>query len=433
MPYGATLARMLGRLVRVGMVLIAALALVAGLALSGVAPAASTASKKVAFKPTRTYPVGFDPLSVASADFNQDGRTDLAVTNFASTPESGPKPHPSITILKGRRKGKFKPVLTFDTPSQSDGIAVGMLAGDDDPDVVIGGFGPSEFTVFKGGPGLSFGPAESHPLDGSPREIEIADFDRDGIADIAIRRQLANDIAVLYGNPDGSLTAPTLLSAGAAGFLTELSSARVNGDRRPDLVVTRSNDTVAVFLGQPGRQFAARRLSAAGPFPSGLDSADFNRDGKTDLAVANQLGDFIRGRLESKGDFVSILKGRGDGTFKSPKMRAVGNGGGVPTRLVATDLNHDRRPDVALTLMRVHRLAVLRGRKGGRLTGPAYTKLPAAGEPGGGPYAVLAGRFDGDRRRDLAVTLANSGVAGSLAVLLQKHAKKKKGKGKKKG
>ena len=418
---------------RVAIAIVVGLGILAALAATGASLAAHKAPKKIAFKPEKVYPAGYDPISIASGDFDGDGRLDLAAANFASSAPSSPTPI-SVTVLRGKRKGKFKPVLTFPVPSQPDGIAVGKLAGDGDPDIVIGGFSPSEVTVFKGGPGLSFGPAESYPLDGEPREIEIADFDRDGLADIAVRRQDANDIIVIPGKADGSFAAPTAqLSAGASGQLTELTSGRFNADRIPDLAAAKSNDTVAVFLGRPGGTFAPRKLSAAGPYPTGLAAADFNRDGKTDLVTANQLGDFVRGGAPSKGDFVSILRGRGDGSFKAPRTRAVGKGGGVPRDVVATDFNRDHRMDVAVSMVRFHKIAVLRGRKGGRLTGPKYTKI-AGGEA---PFALLADRFNKDRRPDLAATQFEFETPdpepGSVGILLQKHAKKKHKKGKKKG
>ena len=65
-------------------------------------------------------------------------------------------------------------------------------------------------------------------------------------------------------------------------------------------------------------------------------AADFNGDGKLDLAVANYTN--------PKHCHVSVLLGNGDGTFQPPVQLRVGIS---PAQLVVADFNHDGKPDIA--------------------------------------------------------------------------------------
>lgn len=388
----------------------------------GGSAALAPAAKNLKFKRPRATTVGFDPLSLAAAKLNGDRHRDVVTANFAASQD--PESKISISVLRGSPKGRLKPASTFEVPSQPDGIAVGKLAGDKDPDIVVGGFsGNGEVTVFRGGPGLSFGPGESYPIGGEPREIEIADFNRDGVADIAARRQLANDIAVMRGLPAGGFAAPLLLTAGTGTFLLDIVSARLNRDPRPDLAALRSDGRVVAYLAKPNGTFSQPIVSrVGGGLPLAFDSGKFDRRRGRDLVVTTAIvpnGPSSSG-LISRTDKVMLLSGRGNGRFKRLSAKTVGSGGGILRDVKAADFDRDGRTDVAAAFERVEQVALLRGRKKrGRLRGPTFVGTRNE------PLALIATRLNRDRAPDLAVATEPDSGPGTVEVLIQKRKRRR--------
>src|SRR5215469_11644212 len=117
---------------------------------------------------------------------------------------------------------------------------------------------------------------------------------------------------------------------------TQFAIADFNGDNRPDLVVVQSpggtaTGTVQVLLGKSDGSYAAPLTATAAANLSGVTVADFNGDGKQDLAV-----------IDSTQKTLTILIGNGDGTFSTGTSYATGAN---PVFVVAKDINGDGRPD----------------------------------------------------------------------------------------
>jgi hypothetical protein len=143
-----------------------------------------------------------------------------------------------------------------------------------------------------------------------------------------------------------------------------LVAADFNGDGRTDLAVANLGSffglpgSVSVLLGNGDGTFQNQVTYAVGNAPHALVAADFNGDGRTDLAVANDgeigsSGFLIRGSSD-----VSVLLGNGDGTFQNQVTYAVGD---VPDALVAADFNGDGRTDLATANIYDNDVSVLLG------------------------------------------------------------------------
>ena len=117
--------------------------------------------------------------------------------------------------------------------------------------------------------------------------------------------------------------------------------------------------------------------------PASLVTADFNGDGRLDLATGNR----------GSGD-ISILLGRGDGTFQDQLTNPVGNG---PLGAVTADPNHDGHTDIITANYYSNDISVLLGNGDG--TFQAARSFPA----GEGPTALAVADFNGDGRLDVAV------------------------------
>src|SRR5438094_1845721 len=84
----------------------------------------------VGFRSARSYPVGTNPVAGKAADFNGDGKLDIAVVNSGSN---------DISILLGNGDGAFQPAQNFALGSSQTlvptDIALGDFNGDGKPDL----------------------------------------------------------------------------------------------------------------------------------------------------------------------------------------------------------------------------------------------------------------------------------------------------------
>ena len=178
------------------------------------------------------------------------------------------------------------------------------------------------------------------------------------------------------------------------GFPNSVVSADLNGDGFPDLATANgSGDTVSVLLGKGGGSFQAKVDYAVGGQPYTVAAADLNGDGHPDL-VTTKLDD---GAL-------SVLFGNGDGGFQAKVDHPVGNS---PTSVVAADLNGDGQLDLAAANQVDNTVSVLLGNGDGGFQ--AKVDYPV----GASPTAMAAADLDGDGQTDLAT----AGFFNTVSVL----------------
>src|SRR5262249_10522654 len=115
-------------------------------------------------------------------------------------------------------------------------------------------------------------------LTGRAATIAVADFNRDGFADLAIG---VPNVSVARGRGDGTFF-PAVYLGTNGDFVTV---GNFNIDDNPDLVVLASE--VSVFVGAGDGTFRPRQTFAAGNGPSSAAVEDFNGDGLPDLVVTN--------------------------------------------------------------------------------------------------------------------------------------------------
>jgi len=225
------------------------------------------------------------PQSVAVGDFNGDGIVDLAVVNSSS-----------VLIFLGNGDGTFSQTATSPTTGTGPiNVAVGDFNSDGNADLAITNSVSDNVTIFLGkGDGTFQATAVSPPTEGSPDGLEIADFNGDGIPDIAVTNYSGSSMAVmiLLGNGDGTFQTATANSAPGLNFHS-IVVADFNGDGVADLAVGEFwHGFLAVLVGKGDGTFAtAITVDALSQLGSGyLAVADFNGDGIPDLAVPNQGG-----------------------------------------------------------------------------------------------------------------------------------------------
>jgi hypothetical protein len=320
---------------------------------------------------------GSGPDSIVTADFNGDGRADLAVANHYDG---------TVSVLLGNGDGTFSAPVNYTTGETPLSVAVGDLNADGKPDLAVVNEIGSVSVLLGNGDG-TFQTAVNYTTGFAllALQVAIADFNLDGKADLAVVNG-QNNVAILPGNGDGTFQTPLLAALGL--IPTNLLVADFDGDGKPDLVIgSGRTGLVSLLLGIGDGTFRVPLTIGPG-FP--MSVADFNRDGKPDLVIGDPTGS------------IGVLPGNGDGTFGPAAKYPAGAGSAA-----VVDFNADGKPD--LLIADLNNLSVLLGNGDGtfqpaRILGPAQS-----------PAAIAVGDFNGDGRPDVAIT---NSVGQNLSVLL---------------
>jgi uncharacterized protein (TIGR03437 family) len=236
-----------------------------------------------------------------------------------------------------------------------------------------------------------------HPVPIAPISLALADFNEDGIPDIAVVSQ--TDFAVYLGNGDGTFAAGRFYQNSSFGFLGHAVAADFNHDGHADLLITSS--PAQLYPGNGDGTFRQPLSVAMGDYPVAIAAGDFNGDGIPDVAWVDAL---------SLGK-INILIGNGDGTFQPAVTYPVTASATYPlVSILACDLNNDGNTDLAVYGPSTDRVSVLLGRGDG--TFRASTDYLIGGSAGG--VGMDAGDFNGDGIPDLVLT----GESGSAVTFL---------------
>lgn len=232
--------------------------------------------------------------------------------------------------------------------------------------------------------------------------VAVADVNGDGFLDIVTVNYgaVSTDACCLLGNGNGTFQAQKTVDCGL--YARDVHIADVNGDGKPDLVVTNyiiTNGTVSVLLGNGNGTFQARTTTASGgSFAFNSVVADFDGDGKLDIAVTNYAS-----------NNVGILIGNGDGTFKAAVTYATGT---APTYIACGDIDNDGKIDLVVSNKTGPTASILLGNGNG--TFKAQTTIALAAISAQLTPITLA---DVNRDGKLDLLSANGGTS-SLAVYL---------------
>ncbi len=254
-----------------------------------------------------------------TGDFTGDGFTDLVTVVSDSV---------SVSLNKG--DGTFKAPKTYFVATNITWLATGDFNNDGKLDLVVCA---NQFVAVLLGNGDGTFQSPKYTVLPATWELAVGDFNGDGKLDLAV---FTGDVTILLGNGDGTFGKPHNFSAGNPNF-SSIAVGDFNGDGKLDVAVAAATNldhtSVNVLLGNGDGTFgkpSKRNVSAV--FGGSMVIADFNLDGKLDVAVSTTTNTYV-------------LFGNGDGTLKPATQLEAGLAGGW---MANGDFNGDGKPDVVV-------------------------------------------------------------------------------------
>ena len=313
------------------------------------------------FKPAATYDSGgFCPTAVIVGDLNGDGHPDVIVLNCDPIGQIN-CPSASVSnvgVLLGNGDGTFRAAVTYNSGGSGAGsVLLADFNGDGKLDVAVGEQNNNGGTIgiLVGKGDGSFQAPVSYDLGISAAHAAVGDLNGDGKPDLIATGCIFPNggaceraMVVLSGNGDGtfqSVVSYDLVPQGKIAIVGDL-----NGDGHADLVFAsefadppRGLGLITVLLGNGDGTFGpAHSYGTKGEFTDSVAIADINLDGIPDLIVSSAYTNFSsnnEGRID-------LFIGNGDGTFQPSK--AYASGGNASQVVLAGDFNRDGKPDIAV-------------------------------------------------------------------------------------
>lgn len=274
---------------------------------------------------------------ITSGDYNNDGKRDIAAAGSSN-----------IYVLRGNGNGTFQSPQPFRAGNSVSRLASGDFNGDSRADLVFTDTSDNKvYLALSSGNGAFQAPG-AVSTGTNPRDVAAADVNGDGRLDVIVvyfgdygSSGAAGSIQVLLGNGSGGFQAPINLTASAEPVRATVGD--LNGDGKPDLVVSTADnnfhDYLGILLGNGNGTFQSASLIGVDFGPSQSALADFNGDGKVDILLGHCCGEVSMG----------VLVGNGNGTFQAETLLT---GAGVGGSFVsAADLNLDGRADGVVGIM----------------------------------------------------------------------------------
>jgi hypothetical protein len=335
---------------------------------------------------------------ITAADVNRDGRLDIAgVCNGLTN---------SLQMYFGQGNGTFGSLQAMNPSNVHPwSVRAADLNSDNNPDlVVIGGDATigGQASILLGTGTTSFQTPLTYPLPSTlPQGLAIADFDASGSLDLAMGNRINGAVGgffmILRGAENGTFAQP--VSLGGVSDAEGVVTADFNKDGNTDLAAANfATNDVSIYLSNGNGAFAAAIPFGAGSGPSALTTGDFNKDGNLDLAVTDQVSSSI-----------AILNGHGDGTFITPSFFLL-TANFRPSSIVSGDFNNDGNTDLAVAGPGA--IALFQGdgagsfQAAGTITGTSSSSSPSLARF---LNALTVGDFNKDGKLDIAALVYSLG------------------------
>lgn len=348
----------------------------------------------ITFDPASKITVGGSPHHVAVTELENNNKPDIVATDNSTVGQ--------IFTVSGNGDGSFNPVAKYAAGANAYGLKVLDLNADGFTDVLVANFSnTSGISVLPNSKTGTF-PTRTPIMSGDlPISLDVKDINNDGILDLIVANSgsASNNLTLITGKAGGTYNTPIPLTAGNIPRFVQF--ADVNKDGKSDIIVANEfSANVSVLINDGAGNFAVKKDYQAGSGPYMVQAADFTGDGNVDLLVCL-----------NKDSTVALLTNNGDGTFAAPKTASLGTAmSSSPTSIALGDINGDGRPDVVSAIYADQKIGLTLNNEGAL---GQTTMITASGFPRG----VVAADVNGDGKID--IVSANSGD-GTLSVFLNK-------------
>ncbi len=222
---------------------------------------------------------------IGVGDFNHDGKLDLVVVGGKTV---GSTTTGYITVLLGAGTGNFTSPLgsPMVTPFVGGYVTVADFNKDGNLDLAVAGNDQVNILLGDGTGNFHSGSQGPLPVGQVVLAIVQGDFNGDGNIDLAVANWFFNTFTILLGDGEGSFSS---FYEGCNGTPTSLGVADIDGDGVQDIVIGIDNPSgeLSVLLGGAGIFPLPGSTFEVPGGPQGLVLADFNGDGRIDVATAN--------------------------------------------------------------------------------------------------------------------------------------------------
>ncbi len=328
--------------------------------------------------------VGKHIRAMATADFNSDGKADIAAISESDH---------TMEIVLSKSGGGYAPSKIFKVTNGPTAIKTGDFNGDHKPDIIVSLSGSSEVKVFLNANGtFSATNYLDTPTGMYPSGLAVSDFNGDGNLDVVVTEEGNARVRVMLGTGLGDFLSPNFYNVGKQP--RSIAVADYNSDGKPDIAVANfESGEISTLINKGILGFYPAVNMNTGRKISKIISADFNGDSYPDLAVANMFASSITVILCNKY-----------GTYVSYTDYPVGNG---PTSMSVGDFNNDGKIDLAVGNFFSANVSVMMN-TGGGLFGPSKTYQSA--------YAlvwdIMSCDANHDGLTDVLLTTSNNEIKG---------------------
>jgi hypothetical protein len=289
------------------------------------------------------------PGALATGDFDEDGNQDLAVMETGGTGKG------TLCLYLGKGDGTFRKGACYQLGVETVSVAVSDFNNDGHLDVAVANSNQSgkagNVMVFFGDGQGKLGNPETYKVTGAPWSIATADLNGDHHPDLAVTQFAGGSVAILLNDGTGHFQKPVTYSAGDCCGPVDVKIADLRNNGKQDLVIANINAGMVVLLNKGDGTFGKPTIYT--PFfqnwqpPEACTVADFNLDGKLDVACVAQLNDAY------------LFYGEGNGKFGSgiEIKESLNHDGGFS--IAAGDFNNDKSPDLAIPIQDHGKVAIL--------------------------------------------------------------------------
>ncbi|CAF1175169.1 unnamed protein product [Rotaria sordida] len=335
-----------------------------------------------------------NPTSVAIGDINNDHRLDIVYCS----------PVPSnVGVILGYGNGSYGSITKYSTGdgSLSWSVILGDFNNDTLLDIVVANVFAYNIGIFVGFGNGSFAAQKTFSTGffSFPYYLAFGDFNNDKQQDIVVSNRYANNVVVFLVYYDVDFATETSYTTGSGSHPYSVAVGDFNNDNHLDIVVANSgNDNIEIFLGYDKGTFMNKVTYSTGfnSRPQFVTTADFNKDNRLDIVVAN-----------FRNDVINIFLGLGNGTFNTATTHSTGPRSS-PSSIAVSDFNNDSWTDIAVANQGTNEIAVFIAFD--YITFTNYTIYIPEILPF--PSYIVAGDFNNDHQCDIVVANSNTNNIG---------------------